>query len=68
MNHFSVVGIGHDDIDAVLPVPLTLEWWAPGCGSLPPGRYLVTTLWDFIEPPFPIKLVEADSNIFEVRP
>lgn len=57
--------------DSQLPDPLTLQWWThPGCHPLPPGRYVMRTSWT-VHPDMsvlPAKRVQADSNIFEVRP
>lgn len=55
--------------DAILPNPLTLEWWADSeCPSpLPPGRYQVATQW-LIYPGglWPPKQVRVLSNVFNV--
>lgn len=40
--------------DAVLPNPVTLEWWTNGaCNSLPDGQIEIETTWDAIVPDFP---------------
>lgn len=54
---------------AALPVDLDLDWWTyPIRCGLPPGRYLVKTLWTIDPIYFPEKVVRARSNIFTVHP
>ena len=52
---------------AVLPKPLTLDWWTNGeCPTLPAGTYRLHTTWQ-LEPQYvPTKRVTAISNVFEV--
>ena len=64
------VATGESDYrpDAVLPDPLTLGWWAWGgeCEPLPAGQYIISTRWE-IHPGFmPMKVVQADSNVFSI--
>ena len=50
--------------------PPNLEWWAPGCGSLPPGRYIVDTSWTAGDRWWGIlkaRSVSVTSNVFVVR-
>lgn len=55
--------------DAVLPRPLTLEWWTEGaCSSdvLPAGYAQITTVW-LIHTPLPgTRRVVTHSNVFRV--
>jgi hypothetical protein len=40
--------------DAILPNPVTLEWWTNGaCNKLPDGDVQIETTWDPIVPDFP---------------
>lgn len=56
--------------DSKFPDPLTLQWWTyPDCNPLPHGKYVMRTSWVIYGANFlPDKLVQADSNIFEVKP
>lgn len=56
--------------DAVLPVPLTLEWFtAGGCADLPAGSYVANAQWNLMLPwPFGSRQVERTSNVFVVTP
>ena len=41
-------GSGDYHPNAILPDPLTLDWWTDGqCDTLGPGTYFVTTTWAF---------------------
>lgn len=56
-------------VDAVLPTPVTLDWWTgSACPTLPAGRYFVDTNWiirgGII---LPDKIVTLASNVFEIR-
>lgn len=54
---------------AKLPDVLTLGWWTNGrCETLPAGHYIVNTTWAINAPYLPDKVIERQSNIFEVRP
>ena len=55
--------------EAALPDPLTLDWWTQGaCPSLPPGRYLVSTIWTIPgRRTLPDKVVQTASNVFTVE-
>lgn len=57
------------EVDAQLPEPLFLSWWAyPGCDNIKPGRYYITTTWKIGEGGFlPYKLKRVDSNIFTIE-
>jgi hypothetical protein len=60
-------GGGEYRTDAVLPSPLTLDWWTDGeCATLPEGRYQITTLWVLHHSIFPDKVIKEMSNVFEV--
>jgi hypothetical protein len=64
-------GISSYKTEAVLPDPLTLEWWTDGdCETLnQPGAYQVTTVW-ILSPSWRIfgtREVIVESNIFEVE-
>lgn len=64
-------GIGGSDYrpDAVLPDPLHLSWWVyPSRCDLPPGRYLVDTLWRIDTPSGVTREVRNRSNIFTIHP
>lgn len=62
-------GTSNYRIDAVLPDPLTLEWWASQrCGKLPEGKYVMTTIWSFKGYLGFEKQVVRDSNPFSVLP
>ena len=54
--------------DAVLPRPVTLDWWTyPIQCVLPPGRYRLDTVWRIDAGGGVTKLVTAESNIFTIR-
>jgi len=60
---------GHGDyrVDAVLPDPLTLDWWTEGqCPTLPPGEYFISTVWVIEGGSLPDKLVRSESNVFRI--
>ena len=52
-----------------LPPVITLGWWTNGtCTSLPPGFYVVDTIWDIKgNAIMPTKSVHTTSNVFEIR-
>ena len=54
--------------DAVLPDPLTLDWWTDGqCPHPPAGQIMVSTVWD-IPTGFPgNRTILSESNVFTVR-
>lgn len=54
--------------DAVLPVPLTLDWWSNrACPTIDePGDYAVTTTIAMVSPIGLRRIVKHDSNIFRV--
>ena len=57
--------------DAVLPDPLTLDWWtypATCSPSLTPGRYRIETRWTLFPDIAPPREVRVLSNIFTVSP
>lgn len=61
-------GSGDYRVDAALPSPLTLKSWTNGqCPSLPPGKYLVSTIWHIDAEPMPAKVVRAVSNVFDIQ-
>jgi hypothetical protein len=64
-------GASHYRAGSELPRALTLDWWTDGrCPVLGEGRYTVGTVWE-INPLIsylPRKVVQAESNIFEVTP
>jgi len=50
-----------------LPTDLDLLWWTGKCSKLAAGNYIVKTSWLINTPWYmPVKLIESDSNIFEV--
>lgn len=54
--------------DAILPKPLTLDWWTyPVKCVLAPGRYRLDTVWQFDVAYGVAKTVTAESNVFQVR-
>lgn len=55
--------------EAALPNPLTLDWWTDGaCPSLPPGRYMISTIWTVQgRHGLPDKVIQSVSNTFLVR-
>lgn len=60
-------GGGAYDVRAVLPRTVTLGWWTDGnCRSLPPGRYMVSTIWRIDRWMMPPAVVRADSNVFSI--
>lgn len=52
-----------------LPPVITLGWWTNGtCTALPPGFYVVDTIWEIRENVLmPDKSVRTTSNVFEIR-
>lgn len=53
--------------DAALPSPVPLEWWTEGaCSTLPPGRYLIATIWTIDRSLWPDRVVAVESNVFTV--
>lgn len=62
-------GSGNYRTEARFPVPLTLKWWTDAqCHELPAGRYKMHTTWRVLDLPLmPDKIVEVDSNVWEVR-
>ena len=55
--------------DAVLPDPLTLDWWTNGeCPSLSQhGRYFISTIWTIRGNMLPDKTIQTASNVFTVE-
>lgn len=56
---------------ASLPESVDLEWWAPGCGTLPAGEYFIATTWTATERWWgllPDRSVTLDSNVFRIEP
>lgn len=54
--------------DTSLPEDVNLNWWTwPTVCPLPPGTYLVKTLWVLHLPLFPDKEVRNTSNVFKVK-
>lgn len=55
--------------DAILPEPLTLDWWSNrACPAIDvPGHYTVTTTITMVSPLGLQRVVKHESNIFEVR-
>lgn len=53
-----------------LPERLDLDWWTRGaCKTLTPGKYRVSTAWTIRGAGvLPDKILEIDSNTFEVPP
>jgi hypothetical protein len=53
--------------DAVLPSPLTLNWWTNGqCSTPAPGQIMVSTVWR-IQTGLPgVRTVVAESNVFRI--
>lgn len=61
-------GTNNYRVDAILPTPVTLEWWsATECVSLSAGRYLIDANWVIKGGLLPDKIVTLASNVFEVR-
>lgn len=55
--------------DAILPKPLTLEWWLEEPCKLEPGSYRVDTVWYLELPGYASrKQVKRSSNVFQVLP
>ena len=53
---------------SAFPDVLDLDWWTwPNKCPLPPGRYLIKTIWRLSIPGMPEKNVLAQSNIFTVK-
>ena len=47
--------------DAVMPNPVTLDWWTNGqCPDAPPGQVQIETTWDAIAPDYPPITVTAE--------
>ena len=47
--------------DAVLPNPVTLDWWTNGqCPDAPPGQVQIETTWDPVIPDYPPITVTAE--------
>lgn len=64
----TATGFGNYRPDATLPDPVTLNWWTNGkCPTLGTGRYLITTIWTIHADPLPDKIIQTDSNVFEIR-
>lgn len=58
-------GAGDYRTDAVLPDPLTLDWWTDGkCPTAEAGYYFVTTIWEIDPWLFPPKRIEETSNTY----
>ena len=54
--------------DALLPRPVTLDWWThPMKCALPPDRYRLDTVWLYDVGSGVTKSVTADSNVFTIR-
>jgi hypothetical protein len=54
---------------ATLPTPLTLDWWTfPVRCDLPPGQYVLDTVWRIQAASDRVKLVTASSRIFTIHP
>lgn len=56
--------------DAVLPLPLTLDWWTNGaCPTLTvPGHYVISTVITALPGAHLRRTIFKESNVFEVRP
>lgn len=54
--------------EAVLPLPLTLDWWTEGsCTTLPLGRYFISTVWEIQgNGLLSDKFIHTRSNVFTV--
>ncbi len=68
--HRPWTGEGDYRPDAVLPEPLTLQWWTWDDGlacDWPPGVYRLLTEW-MIQPGGPDRYARATSNAFRVHP
>jgi hypothetical protein len=72
-NGWSIYCVARGESDysplAVLPDPLTLDWWTYGqCEPPPPGTYFVTTTWAFSPAwiPGPRRTPPLVSNSFRV--
>jgi hypothetical protein len=64
----SATGKGHYSPSAVLPKPLTLDWWTmPVRCALPPGRYRLETLWTVQPQGYPEKNLLVTSNFFTIH-
>ena len=61
-------GGGNYRPDAILPQPLTLDWWTDGqCPYPPAGQIMISTVWN-IDAGLPgVRQVISESNIFTVR-
>lgn len=55
-------------LDAVLPTPVTMDWWTgSACPTLPVGKYIVDAIWVIDgNGILPDKRLELESNVFEV--
>ena len=54
--------------DAILPSPVTLDWWTDGqCPNPPEGNIFITTIWT-LETLAGNKTVVTQSNVFRVSP
>ena len=52
---------------AVLPVPLTLNWWTNGqCHTPDTGTYFIATIWSIKHAILPEKTISVESNVFRV--
>ena len=61
-------GGGDYRTDAVLPQPLTLDWWTDGqCPYPPEGQIMVSTVWHVNTGLPGVRQVVSESNIFTVR-
>jgi hypothetical protein len=53
--------------DAVLPSPLTLDWWTYGqCTHPPVGQIMGSTVWTINTALPGVRTVVAESNVFRV--
>lgn len=54
--------------DAVLPSPLTLDWWTDGqCPTPPSGQIMVSTVWTINTALPGVRTVVAESNVFRIE-
>lgn len=54
--------------DNALPDSMTLDWWTwPHQCHLPPGRYMVNTVWSLHPAGYPTKEVRIRSNAFTMN-
>ena len=55
--------------EATLPTPLTLDWWTfPVRCDLPPGQYVLDTVWRIQAASDRTKPVTASSRVFTIHP